>query len=57
MSGATVRQAGVEDLHYLPGDPFLAEDGEGTIGGSHPTDLGMTQYANAYDPVLRSVLE
>jgi hypothetical protein len=47
---------GMKGLHYLQGDRLLGTDGEGTVDGSHPTDLGMMRYADAYEPVLRKVL-
>jgi hypothetical protein len=47
---------GMQGLSYLRGDGLLGSDGEGTVDGSHPTDLGMMRYADAYEPVLRKVL-
>lgn len=44
--------AGVKDLHYLPGDPQLGDDGDGTVDGSHPTDLGFFRMADAFGKVL-----
>ena len=49
--------AGDGNLAYLPGDALLAEDGEGTVDGSHPTDLGFVQHADAFEPALRPLLE
>ncbi|MEM8710635.1 MAG: SGNH/GDSL hydrolase family protein, partial [Planctomycetota bacterium] len=34
---------------YVADAPFLGEDGEGTVDGSHPTDLGMMRYADALE--------
>ena len=48
--------SGVEGLYYLEGDDLIGHDAEGTTDGSHPNDLGMLRYANAYEPVLRSIL-
>jgi len=48
-----LRAAGVEGLHYAPGDPLLGDDGEATVDGSHPTDLGFLRMADALEPVLR----
>jgi len=48
--------AGVRGLTYLPGDPQLGDDGEGTVDGSHPTDLGFARMADAFEPVLRTLL-
>ena len=48
--------AGVEKLYYVPGETLLAADGEGTVDGSHPTDLGFVQQADALEPTLRQAL-
>ena len=48
---------GVVNLYYLDGDYLLGRDGEGATDGSHPNDLGMLRYADAYEPVLRSILK
>lgn len=47
---------GVKHLHYLPAADLLGDDHEGTTDGSHPNDLGMMRYADAYEPVLRRVM-
>jgi lysophospholipase L1-like esterase len=47
---------GVKGLHYLKGAGLLGDDGEATVDGSHPTDLGMKRYADAYEKALRPVL-
>lgn len=49
--------AGVNGLHYLPGDKLLGDDGEGTVDGSHPTDLGFLRQADAMTEVLGKVLK
>jgi len=41
----------------LDGDHLLGDDGEGATDGSHPNDLGMMRYADAYEPVLRTILK
>jgi lysophospholipase L1-like esterase len=51
-----LKRAGVGDLHYLPGDDLVGDDGEGATDGSHPNDLGMMRYADAYEPALRKLL-
>jgi len=35
---------------------MLGDDGEAATDGSHPSDLGMVRYADAYEPVLRKCL-
>ena len=47
---------GASGLHYLPGDRLLAADGDGTVDNSHPTDLGFSQHADAFEAVLRPLL-
>jgi lysophospholipase L1-like esterase len=46
----------VDRLHYLDGDALLGLDGEAATDGSHPSDLGMVRYADAYEPALRAML-
>ena len=48
---------GLTGLHYLKGDSLLGDDGEATVDGVHPTDMGMVRYADAYEPALREVLK
>ena len=49
--------SGVRNIFYLDGDHLLGDDGEGATDGSHPNDLGMMRYADAYEPVLRTILK
>ena len=53
---AELNNQGVGNLYYLDGDNLLGRDGEAATDGSHPNDLGMIRYADAYEPVLRSIL-
>jgi hypothetical protein len=48
--------AGDDNLHYLQGSGLLPADGEATVDSSHPTDLGMVAYADAYERALRPIL-
>jgi lysophospholipase L1-like esterase len=48
--------AGVKDLHMRKCDDVLGNDNEGTVDGSHPTDLGMMRYADAIEPDIRKLL-
>ncbi len=47
---------GVTGLTYAPGDRLLGTDGEGTVDGVHPTDLGFQRFAEAMTPGLRKIL-
>ncbi len=51
-----MQAAGVMGLHYVEGEELLGADGEGTVDGSHPTDLGFFRQANVFEAALRSVL-
>ncbi|HKI20379.1 MAG TPA: SGNH/GDSL hydrolase family protein [Isosphaeraceae bacterium] len=48
---------GIKGLYYLPGAVQLGDDGEGTVDGSHPTDLGFLRMADAFAPVLTEALK
>ena len=49
-------EEGVSGLYYLNGEHLLGHDGEAATDGSHPNDLGMVRYADAYEPALRAIL-
>ncbi|HEY6739558.1 MAG TPA: SGNH/GDSL hydrolase family protein [Actinopolymorphaceae bacterium] len=51
----TLKDAGV-DVHFRRSDDLIGRDGEGTVDGSHPNDLGMMRYADALEPDLRRLL-
>jgi hypothetical protein len=46
----------VDRVYYLEGANLLGDDGEGTVDGSHPTDLGFTRQAAEFERVLRGIL-
>ena len=47
---------GVRGLIYVQGDDLLGDDGEGTVDGSHPTDLGFMRQADALEPSIRKAI-
>lgn len=49
-------KAKVKGLYYLGGDDLLGTDGEGATDGSHPNDLGMMRYADAYEQAIKKIL-
>ncbi len=51
-----IRNKGISKVHYLAGVDLLGHDGEGATDGSHPSDLGMMRYADAYEPAIRNIL-
>lgn len=50
-----LQEKGVKNLSYVPYDELLGSDGEGTVDGSHPNDLGFLRMAETLEPVLREV--
>lgn len=48
--------AGDRNLHYLRGDNLIGADGEGTVDGSHPTDLGFQRQADEFAAALEPLL-
>lgn len=51
-----LHEAGITNLHFLSGKDLLGHDGEGTVDGVHPNDLGFERMADAFEPVLRKLL-
>lgn len=52
-----LRDEGVDGLYYIEGDGLFGSDNEGTVDGSHPTDLGYMRQAEVFKPVLEAALE
>jgi hypothetical protein len=52
-----LKAAGVANLHLFEDPDFFGNDFEGTVDGSHPTDLGALRMADKLEPVIRNVLE
>ena len=51
-----LRQAGVKHLLYVPGERLLGDDGEGTVDGVHPTDVGFMRMAETIGPIVEALL-
>jgi hypothetical protein len=47
---------GFKNIYYQISEGVLGSDGEGTVDGTHPTDLGFTRQAAAYKLMLRRIL-
>jgi hypothetical protein len=47
---------GYSNIYYLCGEGLLGCDGDATVDGTHPTDLGMERLASAYENALRPIL-
>jgi len=52
-----LKAEGLSGLHLASHPDWYGEDGEGTIDGSHPTDLGAWRMATALEPKVRALLE
>lgn len=50
-------QEKISGLHYLKADNLLGSDGDATIDGSHPTDLGFMRQAEEFQKALRKILK
>lgn len=48
--------SGMTGLSLVRGDLLLGDDGEATVDGTHPTDVGFLRIAAALEPVLRDAL-
>ncbi|NOS68739.1 MAG: hypothetical protein HOP33_02270 [Verrucomicrobia bacterium] len=48
-------KAGDRRLFYVRGEKLLGTDGQGTVDGVHPTDLGFMRMADVIEPVLKRV--
>jgi lysophospholipase L1-like esterase len=47
---------GVTNLHYRDGEDLNGSDGESTVDGNHPNDLGMMRHAEALEADFRKLL-
>jgi hypothetical protein len=54
---ADLRKAGVKNLYYIRSENLLGSDGEATVDGIHPTDLGFERMANVFEPILQKILK
>ncbi len=48
---------GITNLHIIESVNFLGTDHEGTIDGTHPTDVGFSRFIEAIIPKLMPVIE
>lgn len=52
-----LQNSGVRDIYYVKGESILGDDGDATVDASHPTDLGHSRQADAFEAVLKPLLE
>lgn len=51
-----LQREGLKGLTLVPGKGLLGRDGEGTVDGVHPTDVGFVRMAAGIAPAIRKVL-
>ena len=51
-----LKKSGVKNLYYIPGEHLFGDDGEGSVDGSHPSDLGFMRQADIFAKVLGPLL-
>lgn len=51
-----LRKAGQKKIYYLEAEKILGKDREGTVDGTHQTDLGAERYARAILPLIKKAL-
>jgi lysophospholipase L1-like esterase len=51
-----LRKAGDRNLHYVPAGDLLGGDGEATVDGTHPTDLGFFRMGQVIGKALQPLL-
>lgn len=49
--------SGVKGLHFLSNQGMLGTDGEGTVDGVHPTDLGFMRQAGVFTKAMEPLLK
>jgi len=52
-----LKAAGDRHVHYVHASHLLGGDGEDTVDGTHPTDLGFQRMAQGVTPVVRAALQ
>jgi len=52
-----LKAKGITGLHFLSNQDMLGTDGDGTVDGCHPNDLGMMRQATVFSKALATILE
>lgn len=52
-----LRKEGDRNIDYVSADGLFGSDGEATVDGTHPTDVGFLRMADTIEPVLRRALK
>ena len=46
-----------KNISYISSEHIIGDDAEGTVDGTHPTDLGFARMAETIEPVLKKLLK
>lgn len=49
--------SGEKNLYYIPADDLIGHDSEGTVDGTHPTDVGFSRMIDIIAPKIKEILE
>ncbi|MBU2904067.1 SGNH/GDSL hydrolase family protein [Arenibacter algicola] len=52
-----LKKKGDKNLHYIKAKGLIGDDGEGTVEGIHPTDLGHYRISEKLFPVIRKLIK
>jgi len=52
-----LKAEGITNLHFLSSQNMLGTDGEGTVDGCHPNDLGMMRLADGFAKELAPIVQ
>jgi lysophospholipase L1-like esterase len=52
-----LQDQGIKNLYFIEGKDLLGDDHEGTIDGTHPTDIGFSRMLEKIQPVVVEVLK
>ncbi len=52
---ASMKKEGIKNIYLLTAKE-IGFDLESTVDGTHPSDIGMMQYADAYEKIIRKIL-
>lgn len=53
---AELKAEGISNLHFLSNRDMLGADGEGTVDGCHPNDVGMLRQVTVFSKALSGIL-
>ena len=51
-----LKAEGITNLHFLSNRDMLGTDGDGTVDGCHPNDVGMMRQATIFSQSLATIL-